>query len=359
MKQCKSAFINFLDRTAEKNPFLWLPCVLLLTFFFIIFRLARDIRTAFVRSVRSENIFLTENYSEVILRKTSPVMRVFAVSVAMAFSVMLVPEFGQAMEIGAFAEEISAAGIYEELSSVDIRSEIGSGSGGLSNFNISVGVKSLENLELITRADGVIINSNDLTDITVTALDALSNMSPVRINTDAKSVMLKNIDGDEIAVYIDADNDGTYETRLNQPAADADAAEIEDAAESADTVKGEDAANPAAEDESAAEDAADSRDTASEGDIAPVSQAADINSINNSNSSDESYKEKYYDSGDDVSSAAGAYSGSVPIETAAVPVSDGITVPAVSLPQGMSFSNKKRRYKILRRRKLDDLVFVY
>lgn len=66
-----------------------------------------------------------------------------------------------------------------------------------------------------------------------------------------------------------------------------------------------------------------------------------------------------YPHSNDVSAAAGAYGASVPIETAAVPVSDGVTVPAVKLPNIMKFSNKKRRYKILRRRKLDDTVFVY
>lgn len=61
---------------------------------------------------------------------------------------------------------------------------------------------------------------------------------------------------------------------------------------------------------------------------------------------------------DDVSAGAGAFEGSVPIETSAMPETNGVTIPAVKLPQIMKYSNKKRRYRILRKRRLDDLVFV-
>lgn len=61
---------------------------------------------------------------------------------------------------------------------------------------------------------------------------------------------------------------------------------------------------------------------------------------------------------DDVSSGAGLFENSVPIETSAMPETGGVTIPAVKLPQIMRYSSKKRRYRILKRRRLDDLVFV-
>ena len=61
---------------------------------------------------------------------------------------------------------------------------------------------------------------------------------------------------------------------------------------------------------------------------------------------------------DNVSSHAGVFENSIPIETSAMPETSGVTVPAVKLPQIMKYSNKKRRYRVLKKRRLDDLVFV-
>ncbi len=62
---------------------------------------------------------------------------------------------------------------------------------------------------------------------------------------------------------------------------------------------------------------------------------------------------------DDVSANAGVFENSVPIETSAMPETSGVTIPAAKLPQITKYSNKKRRYRILRKRRLDDLVFVF
>ena len=62
---------------------------------------------------------------------------------------------------------------------------------------------------------------------------------------------------------------------------------------------------------------------------------------------------------DDISSGAGVFENSVPIETSAMPETSGVTIPAIKLPQIMKYSNKKRRYRILKKRRLDDLVFVF
>ena len=66
----------------------------------------------------------------------------------------------------------------------------------------------------------------------------------------------------------------------------------------------------------------------------------------------------YYE---DVSSAAGSYDGSVPAETAAIPSASGVALPNIygDIPKNLKVSNKKRRYRILRKRNLDDMVFVY
>ncbi|MDE6599508.1 MAG: hypothetical protein K2K34_05445, partial [Oscillospiraceae bacterium] len=62
---------------------------------------------------------------------------------------------------------------------------------------------------------------------------------------------------------------------------------------------------------------------------------------------------------DDVSSGAGVFENSVPIETSAMPETSGVTIPAAKLPQITKYSNKKRRYRILRKRRLDEMVFVF
>ncbi len=61
---------------------------------------------------------------------------------------------------------------------------------------------------------------------------------------------------------------------------------------------------------------------------------------------------------EDVSSAAGAAADSIAIDFAG-PTTNGVGIPTARLPKIMEFSNKKRRYRILRKRRLDDLVFVY
>ncbi|MCM1330557.1 MAG: leucine-rich repeat domain-containing protein [Ruminococcus sp.] len=59
----------------------------------------------------------------------------------------------------------------------------------------------------------------------------------------------------------------------------------------------------------------------------------------------------------DVSTGAGIvdFGTLVDVDT---PVTNGVTIPAIKLPQIMKYSNKKRKYRILKKRRLDDLVFV-
>lgn len=61
---------------------------------------------------------------------------------------------------------------------------------------------------------------------------------------------------------------------------------------------------------------------------------------------------------DNIAVGAGAFESPVPIETTAMPETGGVTLPAVKLPQIMKYSSRKRRFRILKKRRLDDLVFV-
>lgn len=60
---------------------------------------------------------------------------------------------------------------------------------------------------------------------------------------------------------------------------------------------------------------------------------------------------------EDVSSAAGAHSDGVPIDMSNS-ASGGITIPEFDEKRGLKLSNRKRRYRILKKRKFDNLVFV-
>lgn len=53
MKQYKRAFIQFINKTLPKLPFLWLPCVVLTAVFLGIFRLVTRSAVRAVRNIRS------------------------------------------------------------------------------------------------------------------------------------------------------------------------------------------------------------------------------------------------------------------------------------------------------------------
>lgn len=56
---------------------------------------------------------------------------------------------------------------------------------------------------------------------------------------------------------------------------------------------------------------------------------------------------------EDVSSGAGSMAESSPAETAAAPVSNGVSVPQGALPEGLKFSRRKRRYHILHKTRIN------
>ncbi|MDE7290054.1 MAG: cadherin-like beta sandwich domain-containing protein [Oscillospiraceae bacterium] len=60
---------------------------------------------------------------------------------------------------------------------------------------------------------------------------------------------------------------------------------------------------------------------------------------------------------DDVSSGAGVVDFGTLVDTDS-PVTNGVRIPQAEIPRGFKLSNRKRRYRILKKRRLDDLVFV-
>ncbi len=61
---------------------------------------------------------------------------------------------------------------------------------------------------------------------------------------------------------------------------------------------------------------------------------------------------------EDVSSASAAHSAETPIDMSNS-ANGGVTIPEYDKGKNLRFSNKKRRYRILKKRRLDDSVFVY
>lgn len=60
---------------------------------------------------------------------------------------------------------------------------------------------------------------------------------------------------------------------------------------------------------------------------------------------------------DDISSGAGVVDFGTLVDVDS-PVTNGVCIPQAVIPRGFKLSNKKRRYRILKKRRLDDLVFV-
>lgn len=61
---------------------------------------------------------------------------------------------------------------------------------------------------------------------------------------------------------------------------------------------------------------------------------------------------------EDISSNAGIYDLSSPIDTGTLPA-EGMRFPQAYSPAMLKRLGKKRRYRVVRRRRLDDMVFVF
>lgn len=93
-------FVQWLDRTAEKNPVLWLPCIILLAIILGLSSIAADIKTA---SVCQERIATSSQQKEMFISKKPFALRVVAITLVMAFCFMAVPEFNDIICMNTFA----------------------------------------------------------------------------------------------------------------------------------------------------------------------------------------------------------------------------------------------------------------
>lgn len=87
-----SRFVQWLDRTAEKNPVLWLPCVVLLVIALGAENICGIVGTAFPRR---EKICVSDGKADVQLVRKPFALRVVAMTLVLSFVFMTVPEFGQ------------------------------------------------------------------------------------------------------------------------------------------------------------------------------------------------------------------------------------------------------------------------
>lgn len=131
-------------------------------------------------------------------------------------------------------------------------------------------------------------------------------------------------------------------------------------------VLAEDNDTPASSEDTSSADAGEDNNAPAAGEDTSSAEADEVNAFGDgsdavsyaADNDKESGNEQDDLTGEDVSSAAGAYASSAPVETAAMPVANGIA-PVGEIPDRLRVSNKKRRYRIVRKRRLDDLVFVF
>ena len=112
-----SRFIQRLDRTAEKNPLMWLPCVLLITLILTAEHIAEYAKIAY--SHRNTEKVVREKPQ---LERKPFFLRAVAVTVTAAFSLMLVP----VNSFAAFDEEYDTEQIVlVEASETEEKSDTG------------------------------------------------------------------------------------------------------------------------------------------------------------------------------------------------------------------------------------------
>ncbi|MCH5193767.1 MAG: hypothetical protein J1F11_07395 [Oscillospiraceae bacterium] len=155
----------------------------------------------------------------------------------------------------------------------------------------------------------------------------------------------KDNSGSKDTASAEADKDKAADKDNTAPAASEDKTASENTAPADDGST----APEASEDKTASENAAPANEDNTTPEVVPYTADNDESAVNDDRN--------YGLEGEDVSSAAGAYASSVPMETAAMPSGSG-AAPVWEAPERLRLSNKKRRYRIIRKRRLDDMVFV-
>lgn len=97
-----SRFVQWLDRTAEKNPILWLPCVVLLVIALGAENICGIVRVAFPNR---ERVCASDSKTVVQLARKPFALRVVAMSLVLALGFMTVPELGGVISVDVFADD--------------------------------------------------------------------------------------------------------------------------------------------------------------------------------------------------------------------------------------------------------------
>lgn len=354
------AFAELLDKTAEKNPLLWLPCVLMLAVILGTAKSSEALNSFVLKTRTSER---TDG-----ARKTFA-MRACACAAAAAFTVCTLPNLA---ETDAAAEESVRQGADAAVENGENDSgENGSGESE-QNEAASDETGSSETDSGETDSDSDTVNSAKK-DITVTLNCDVSGMTKgtarittnraffgnsaeLRITTgsssdDAAAEVISRL-GENAAYYevypFDAslyDADDGMEIEMKKGYITIELPIPKAMVNNPDRIKVYHIKGDTPE--------------YIESEIIVRDDGKPVVKFDASEFSPYMFVAPYYE---DVSSAAGAYDSSAPEETAAIPAADGITVPSVfdgNILKDLGFSGKKRRYRILRKRKLDDIVFVY
>lgn len=355
-------FTELLDGTAEKNPLLWLPCVLMLAVIFGTARLA-GVLNSLISKVKT-----SEKANNGIGKPF--VMRAGACAAAAAFAMCMLPNFAEI----AFAEE---SGIQEEASgdtsntdddnvSSDLNEKVSDKNSEDTNTNVGNTNKttkgntaaprksrnSKKNMTITLNCD--VENISKGTAHISTRKEFFDNSAELRITTadsaDEAAAQVMSLLGENASYYVvypfdvslyDADsgekielkNEGYIMVELPTPKVMRD--------------------NP---ERIKVYHIKDGMPEYIESEIVLDEDGRPIVRFNTTEFSNYMFVTPSYE---DVSSAAGVCDEAAPVETAAIPAANGVTVPSANIPKDLKFSNKKRRYIILRKRRLDDLVFVY
>lgn len=112
-----SRFVRWLDRTAEKNPLLWLPCILLLVIAIGVERVSDTAKAAFSRR---EKPCTTDGRVTIQIERKPFALRVLALSLALIFGFMAVPELSGIIGIDVYADDSDDVTLgYSENDSID------------------------------------------------------------------------------------------------------------------------------------------------------------------------------------------------------------------------------------------------
>lgn len=339
-------FICALDSTAEKNPLLWLPCVLLLTAFFGTDKLIRDLKTAFGEEAVSA-VETAANEIRPMNGKKSLAARTAAFAAAVAITFGTIPNLA---DIHTFADnEPSTAETKTETEEEPENKDSGE---DIPQKSSAEEKAPAEKNAISVNLECDLINISSGTAHIETRARFLENSADVRLSStdsakDAAKLIMRQL-GDnalyyncypfDIGVY-DADS-GEEVTLINDGFITFEMPIPKIMKNSAERIKVYHIKNDYPE-------LVESEFIlAEDGSRSIQFSAAEFSSFM-----------FIAPAAEDVSSGAGETSEGQRIPDV-MPIS-AAKLPVCIVPQRLGCSERKRRYRILRKRRLDDMVFVY